>query len=343
MVVGSSWAFRPSDVLEEDDDVLELLGALALVVVLMGTYHYNLSKKLTFVDLTVSEDDGTPRKWDDKSLGFIGRSTSEITHWDLIGAEDLREGSHSRTVTRWTLLAVRAAAVVYCLTIWIVLFVDRGCCRSFIFLEAWFFVLFTLYFTLGLVLSSEILGERYGPLNTLEKSFVRLFEAIFPLTLFLFWTYWLLLDPQGEMIFPGGHHATNRTFTMLNTMFILAEWALNRIVLNSQRWMWFTYFICAYGFVMLIIEKLGGRGYLVYREIDFLPLDVASYPLMMAAIIALYVAHFAACFLVTIRQHFWTTELQCVRSEPTPQEEQHEARAPLLVAQDTETFQSILD
>ncbi|GBG32903.1 Hypothetical Protein FCC1311_091292 [Hondaea fermentalgiana] len=346
-MMGLGDGFDPSGALEDKDAAGELLGVLAFLMLLTGAYHWHMASRAHQAAAqdpegvenvgfktpasAMSRDEGLSSDPDDSHAEMLAarkrQNQLECDFWSTVSPLDLRHGSHVGVISRFTLGLYRLGVVAYCITMWVYFFRDKSCCDDLEYIEPWTFVLYTLYFVMATFVSIKN-PRRDGTVARYEVVMVCLYEVAFPMSLFLCFTYWIFLDRGTHFDFPSPHRPLMRIFASLNAALMLIEWSMNRIVLHSSRWMWVSYLCTAYLFAMLVIEKLKGKAYLVYSDAHFLPLELESYPKLIATLMSVIATYYFSCLLVTLRQYAWTSPLLhpiegAVRLRPT-EEARHE-------------------
>jgi len=320
--------FDPSGALEDKDAAGELLGVLALFMILTAAYHRHIAsrgaprasvdphaadaKAAAAAAAALGRDENFFVEPEDANVeNLMARKKQEVLErnfWNTLSPLDLRHGSHVGVISRFSLGLYRLGALCYCIAMWVIYFKDGVCCDDLQYLEPYSFALYTLYFLFATFVSIKS-PQPDGSIARYEVVMVCLYEVAFPMALFLCVTYWSILDRSKTYTFPSHEKSMRRTFASLNAGLMLLEWAMNRIVLHSSRWMWVAYLCELYLFVMICIEKLAGKSYLVYRDIKFLPLELGAYPLMVEALMSAIAFYYFVCVLVSLKQYGWTSPL----------------------------------
>mmetsp|Transcript_36134 Transcript_36134/g.57850 ORF Transcript_36134/g.57850 Transcript_36134/m.57850 type:complete len:233 (+) Transcript_36134:491-1189(+) len=192
---------------------------------------------------------------------------------------------------------------------WTMFFLEDSCCGQLERLETWNFALLTMFFSLGLFVSAKTVSPS-GSLRWWEKTFVVLYEVELPMCWFVFGVYWQYSAKTHDSIFPTSSRSLNDVFTIMNAVLILLELVLNRIIISSRRWMFFTYLFVLYLVYMVVSEVAHGNGYYLYEPQGFLKLDTkTSLPKIIWLLIALFGCHYGMCIVTTIKQYIWLTPL----------------------------------
>ena len=329
----------PSKALMDQDDSGILSAVIVTCGVIVGIFHkLSIGKKSRNIYLNSSEtmkenedllrvDSNLIVGSDKKQRSYSSQNSSSDIN-DTWTDSDIRDGSHT-WISRRKLLFFRILFLAACIPFWVE-FWRTGCkWEVFLTFQPWHFVLLSLLFFWGVVVSFSS-----GNVKSLENNNLRIWEQMFlvlleietPTTIFLFILYWpdFMLASEPTMMFPSSNNAwVNTLFVSVSMVLVLLEMSLNRIILHSHRWMYFSYLYLLYILFLLCTEKLFLDSKLLYQNLRFLELRIDSIPLLIELWILYFCCHYVGCGFVSIKQFLWMTPVYS-KTETIPNANNHD-------------------
>jgi hypothetical protein len=226
------------------------------------------------------------------------------------------------------LLLARLGGLLLCGVQWIAYLRDFGCCHGWDLLASWTLALVSLLFLAGAAASLQ--GPRPdGSLSLLAQVWVVLLETAAPTALLVAILQWGWLRGDDSAAFPVRAHWGNDLAALGTLALVLAELALDRMLLASRRWFNFAYFSAAYFFFLICLEKLRGPDYVRFKKQRFLRLTIDAFPDLVYLLILHQCCHYVLCALGSLKQLVW---LQPLPLDPEPAPAPGALTEPLLAA-----------
>jgi hypothetical protein len=243
-------------------------------------------------------------------------SAPRENYWDALSDCDVRESSMPQRVGARGMLLARLGGLLLCGVQWIAYLRDFGCCHGWDLFSSWTLALVSLLFLAGAAASLQA-PRPDGSLSLLAQAWIVLLETAAPTALLLAVLHWGWLRGDDSAAFPVLSHWGNDLAALATLALVLAELALDRMLLASRRWFNFAYFSAAYLFFLICLEKLRGPDYVRFTKLRFLRLAIDAFPDLVYVLILHQCCHYALCALGSLKQWAWLQPLP-LDLEPAP-------------------------